>query len=371
VRLEEGGDGTLARARAIVLAHGWNTTAYQILNPGFRYWFDPAGDAVAGVVATRSLWVVAGAPVAPASRLAAVAARLEADATAVRARVCYVAAQERLERALQPRMDSSLVHIGAEPCWDPAGWERIISSTPSLRAQVARSRNKGVEVAEGRLGTGPAEEAIGGVLREWLETRGLPPLGFLTLPWLLGRLEDRRLFIARRSGTPVAFAILSPVPGRNGWLVEQIARRPSAPNGVGEQLVDAAFRRIAAEGARFASLGIVPLSRRSAGPDAAPWWLRGAFAWGRAHGRRFYNVDGLERFKAKLRPDGWLAAYAIFNAPAPTLPLLWGMLEAVVGGPPLAFLAQVAARALRMEWRTLRGGMGKGERGPTMGPRDR
>lgn len=359
MRLEEGGNEVLVRARAIVLAHGWNTTAYQILNPGFRYWFDPAGDAVAGIVATPSLWVVAGAPVAPPSRLAAVAARLEADAAAAQAQVCYVAAQERLERIHKELRGSSLVHLGAEPCWDPAGWEGILAGTSSLRAQVARSRNKRVEVTEETLSDGPAGEAIGEVLREWLDTRGLPPLGFLTMPWLLGRMGDRRLFVARQGGIPVAFAILSPVPGRDGWLVEQVARRPAAPNGVGEQLVDAAFRRIAAEGARFVSLGIVPLSRRAAGPDAAPWWLRGAFAWGRAHGRRFYNFDGLDRFKAKLRPDDWQPVYAIFNAPAPTIPLLWGMLEAVVGGPPLAFLGRVVGRALRTEWRTLRGGTGK------------
>jgi len=359
MRLEDAGNEVLARARAIVLAHGWNTTAYQILNPGFRYWFDPAGDAVAGVVSTPSLWVVAGAPVALASRLADVAARLEADAKAAGARVCYVAAQERLERIHSDRPGSSLVHLGAEPCWDPAGWEGILAGTASLRAQVARSRNKQVEVTEERWAEGAAGDAIGLVLREWLDARGLPPLGFLTMPWLLGRMGDRRLFVARQGGTPVAFAILSPVPGREGWLVEQVARRPSAPNGVGEQLVDAAFRRIAAEGARFASLGIVPLSRRVAGPDAAPWWLRGAFAWGRAHGRRFYNFEGLDRFKAKLRPDEWQPVYAIFTAPAPTIPLLWGMLEAVVGGPPLGFLGRVVGRALRTEWRTLRMAVGK------------
>jgi phosphatidylglycerol lysyltransferase len=352
VRLDDPGTDVLARARALVLAHGWNTTAYQILNPGFNYWFDPRGDAVAGVVPTRSLWVVAGAPVAAGPRLAEVAGRLEADAAAAGARVCYVAAQERLER-IHRRPGSALVHLGAEPCWDPADWGRILSGAPSLRAQVARARNKRVEVAE-ESWTAP-DPALEAILREWLDAKGLPPLGFLTTPWLLGRLGDRRLFVARRTGIAVAFAVLSPVPGREGWLVEQIARRPSTPNGVGEQLVDAAFRQIAAEGSRFASLGVVPLSRRASGPDAAPWWLRGAFAWGRAHGRRFYNFDGLDRFKAKLRPREWQPVYAIFNAPAPTLPLLWGMLEAVVGGSPLRFLGQVLGRAARSEWRMFRG----------------
>ncbi len=341
------------RARKLVLAHGWNTTAYQILNPGFHYWFDPAGDAVAGVVPTAKLWVVGGAPICGAARLRAVSDRLEADAAAAGARVCYVAAQERLERTRRSVPGNALVHLGAEPCWDPAGWPGIVAGNASIRAQVARSRNKGVVIEERRMVGAEAEGLLSGVLHEWLESRGLPPLGFLTVPWLLDRTEDRRLFIATRDGAVLAFAILTPVPGRNGWLVEQIARRPAAPNGVGEQLVDAAFRRLAAEGAAFVSLGIVPLSRRTAAPDDAPWWLRGVFGWGRAHARRFYNFEGLDRFKAKLRPDEWQPVYAIFNAPAPTLPMLWGMLEAVVGGPPLSFLGRAAGRAVGAEFRAL------------------
>ena len=27
--------------------------------------------------------------------------------------------------------------------------------------------------------------------------------------------------------------------------------------------------------------------------------------WVRAHGKRFYNFEGLEAFKSKFRPDGW------------------------------------------------------------------
>lgn len=337
------------RAHALVMAHGWNTTSYQVLNPGFDHWFDPAEDAVAGIVRTRRVWVVGGAPICAAHRLPAVTQRLEIDARAVGARVCYVAAQDRLEHLKRGDGTSALFYLGAEPYWDPRRWPEIVAGHASVRAQVARSRNKGVEVAELRLGTDEATALLGDVQAEWLAEKGLPPLAFLTMPWLFDRLGDRRLFVATRGGEVVAFAVLTPIPGREGWLVEQLARRPSAPNGVGEQLVDAAFRRLAEEGAGFVSLGIVPLSPRARGADAAPWWLRGTFGWARAHGRRFYNFDGLDRFKAKLHPDAWLPVYAILNAPSPTPALMWGVLEAIVGGPPLRFLAAAGARALRSE----------------------
>jgi phosphatidylglycerol lysyltransferase len=305
-------------------------------------------------VPTAKLWVVGGAPICEESRLPAVLDRLEGDAARAGAHICYVAAQERLERVRRDVPGNALVHLGAEPYWDPAGWHAIVARQASLRAQVARARNKEVRVEERRLAGTDAERILGEVLHEWLATKGLPPLGFLTTPWLLDRPDDRRIFIATRETKVVAFAVLTPVPARNGWLVEQLARRPTAPNGVGEQLVDEAFRRIASEGAAFVSLGIAPLSRRAEGPDAAPWWLRGAFGWGRAHGRRFYNFDGLDRFKAKLQPDAWQPVYAVFNSPAPTLPMLWGMTEAVVGGPPLRFLTRAAGRAVGTELRRAR-----------------
>jgi phosphatidylglycerol lysyltransferase len=342
------------RARDLVLRYGWNTTAYQILNPGFEHWFDPSGEGVAGICRARGVWVVGGAPVAPASALGAVTARLEAAAAADGSRVCYLAAQERLvgERAEDPA--ATVVPIGAEPCWDPRRWPEIIDHDAGLRAQLARARNKGVEVRS-QLGT-PSERIrteLREVLRDWLGRKGLPPLAFLTTPWLLEDLTDRQLVLAERGGVIVGFAVLTPVPGRNGWLLEQIVRRPEAPNGTSEVLVDGAFRAIAAQGAEFASLGIVPLSRRAPPDSHAPVWLRLALGWARAHGRRFYNFEGLDRFKAKLRPHDWHPVHLVANAQRPGPGLYWGVLGAVLGGSPGTILARAAARAIAVESQAL------------------
>lgn len=34
------------RARQLVLRHGWNTTCFQIVNPGIEYWFGEDGESV-------------------------------------------------------------------------------------------------------------------------------------------------------------------------------------------------------------------------------------------------------------------------------------------------------------------------------------
>src|ERR1700712_2202209 len=85
------------RARALVLQHGWNATAYQILNPGIGLWFSSRGDAVIGHALRNGVRVVAGAPVCAPERLRDVVAEFAADAARAGHRVCYFGAGERLE----------------------------------------------------------------------------------------------------------------------------------------------------------------------------------------------------------------------------------------------------------------------------------
>ena len=52
----------VVRARQLVLEHGWNSTCFQILNPGIEYWFSQDGDVVIGFVTAAGYRVVVGAP---------------------------------------------------------------------------------------------------------------------------------------------------------------------------------------------------------------------------------------------------------------------------------------------------------------------
>jgi phosphatidylglycerol lysyltransferase len=141
-------DASDPRVRELVLKYGWNSTAYQILNPGIEHWMTPDGDGVVGVVRERARWIAAGAPVCAAERLAATAAAFESAAAAGEraARVCYFCVADRLRGTLRGRGDHATVAIGAEPVWDPRGWDERVRRRASLRAQLNRARNKGVTV---------------------------------------------------------------------------------------------------------------------------------------------------------------------------------------------------------------------------------
>lgn len=338
-------------ARTLVLHHGWNAASYQILNRGMQLWFAGRSDAVIGFVSVRDIRVVAGAPVCAHDRLGAVATEFQDDAALSGARVLYFGAGERLERLLGSDGRHHLLRLGAQPSWDPRSWSDGVRRKASLRAQLNRARNKNVTVAElTHAEASRRRDALHQVLSRWLQDRGLPALHFMTEPETLDDLRDRRVFVAERRGDACAFLVATPVPAREGWLVEQWPRLRDAPNGTTHLLVDGAMRAFADEGARFATLGLAPLSQR-AGPigEGEPAWVRLLLLWIRAHGRRFYNFRGLDAFKAALQPHAWEPIYAIVPAPRVTLSMLMAVAGAFGGGSPFHLLGRALLMAMRRE----------------------
>lgn len=354
VDAEVGGD-PLELARELVMLHGWNATAYQIVNPGMSLWFASARDAVVGYVDRGHVRVVAGSPVCAEHRLANVLAEFERECAKRGRRVCYFGAEARLEGLLRFQRTHSMVLLGAQPSWSPSHWSAIIASKSSLRAQLNRSRNKGIVVSPMSAAEATGHPALRRVLNEWLATRGLPPMHFLVEPDTLSRLFDRRVFVARsRTSEIVAFLVASPAPARGGWLIEQFVRGRNAPNGTVELLLDAAVRSFAADGYEYVTLGLAPLSRHGAGPEANPMWLRLLLRWVRAHGRRFYNFEGLDNFKAKFLPERWEPVYAIVNETRFSPGALYAIAGAFSDRSPPSTIARALWRAARTEGRWLR-----------------
>lgn len=342
----------LTRARALVMTHGWNAMSYQVLNPGMRRWFSAAGDGLVGYVVAAGHRVIAGSPICADARLAAVEAEFEADAGAAGHRLCYFGAEARLVRVLAARRPVATVLLGAQPTWPTAAWPEIMAGRASLRAQLARARHKDVTVEPWEAAEAMNHPELRRCLREWLATRGLPPMHFL-IEWdVIARLIDQRVYVARRGQAIVGFLIAAPIPLRHGWLMEQIVRGREAPNGTNELMLDTAVRDLHKRGARFMTLGLSPLSDAAGatGSPAGPV-VRLLLAWIRAHGHRFYDFQGLEQFKAKFRPVAWDPIYAVTYGSRVRLRTFYAIAGAFGGMSPLNFLGRVVARAARQELR--------------------
>ncbi len=342
-----------SHARDLVMRYGWNSTCFQIVNPGIEYWFGPDGNSVVGYVSSHNVRVVAGAPVCVFKDLEKVTAEFELAAKSDNKSVCYFGAEGRLESLFRETDDHSFVLLGAQPVWNPAAWVDIVSRHSSLRAQINRAKNKHVTISEWSVEKARDNADLHRCLTTWLASKGLPPLHFVIEPETLGRLENRRIFVAEASSNVVAFLVLSPIPERKGWLTEQFPHRPGAPNGSVELMMDNAIRTLADDGCEYITLGLSPLSKRAKiKPFDNPMWLSLLLGWMRKHGQRFYNFEGLDRFKSKLMPELWEPVFAISNEPQFSGRTMWSIAKAFTGNKPFRVFGQGLLKAASTEART-------------------
>ncbi len=315
------------RALALLRRYGWNSTSFQILEPGFRYWFD-GDDTCVAYRDTGRAWVAAGAPVAPPGRVAAAALSFVAAAAAHRRRACFFGTEDRFATAVP----FAAMRIGEQPVWDPAGWDEILRGARSLREQIRRSRAKGVVVQaiDPRLLAEPASAARASVERliaRWEAARPMPPMGFLVQIHFHSDLGESRCFTATLESEMVGLLSMVPVFARAGWLVEDLVRSPKAPNGTAELLIDAAMRFAAADGSRYLTLGLAPLAG-AVGP-----WLRAA----RRTGGPLYDFQGLHAFKAKLGPSSWTPIFLSYPRAQLGIMAVYDVLVAFARGGLLRF----------------------------------
>jgi phosphatidylglycerol lysyltransferase len=250
--------------------------------------------------------VVAGAPVCPFSELETVMERFDHLESSG---VLYFGAGRRVCDQLKAKYPKSVVSLGAQPVWRPETWNDQVRKRKSLRYQFNRARNKGIVVREWTTEEAENSEALQQILNEWLNTRKHPPLHFLVEPETLDYLQDRRTFVAELNDRPVAFLNLCPVTNRHGWLTEQFPRRLESPNGTIELLMHEAANVVAADGAKYLTMGLVPFSRQgSVGEN--PAWLQRIMEMTRVYGQPLYSFNGLNEFKSKFNPTEWEPVYA-------------------------------------------------------------
>ena len=318
--------------------YGYETTSFQVLEPGMRFWSDGSGEGLVAFADTGSAWVSAGAPLCPPDRMHALTTGFVAAARAAGRRVCFCAVEAPFSESGPLRA----LPIGAQPVWDPNRWPDTLKAVRSLREQLRRARARGVQVRqlrpeELRPGT-CTRNALEQLAESWLASKRGPALTFLLDVQLFSYAEERRSFVAERDGVPVGLLSAIPIHGRGGWFFEDIVRAPDAPNGTAETLIDAAMKGCASEGCGHVTMGLVPLSGK------LPLWLRAV----RRLGGHFYDFDGLLRFREKLRPHAWEPVRICYPGSQSALSAAWDVLASVTGGSPLRHgLAVLRSRLYR------------------------
>ena len=327
------------RVLRILRDHGRHATSFQILEPGYTYWFDahvPEG-AVVAYVSQKRWRVAAGIPIAPADRVGEVARRFVEDAQASGERVLFFSADRTLCSALEVSgVAYDAIKVGENPEWDPADWTTAGAKRRSLRAQVNRARNHGVTIRtigadELANAPGPLRSEIEVLLRQWLDSRRMSAMRFLVDLAPFHYPAERRYYVAEQGDRAVGFLAAVPIYAEHGWFFEDLIRVPSAPNGTAELLVDTAMRDAQAQGDSLVTLGLAPLSGLNAEPGPHRLTRRALVAC-YDHLGPLYQFQGVRSFKERFRPDRWRDQLLVSAPPALGVGAFHAVLGAFAGG---------------------------------------
>lgn len=305
------------RYHALIRAHGAHAVSFLGLESGMRFFFDEGG-AVAYADTGRA-WVAAGAPVASPRDVPALARAFVEAARAARRRACFFWVEGELLGE-----DFQLFTIGEQPLLDRESWRAAKASHRRLREQLRRARAKGVtaravepeELAEGA----PLRLEVERLERAWLAARPMPEMGFVATVEPFVQPGEHRYLVAERAGHAVLFMSCVPIYARSGWLVEDVLRDSSTPNGTAELVFDRLFEG-AVEGEVFTQ-GLSPLSG-----DIAPWLVATRYLT-----RPLYNFQGLRAFKGRLHPTRWERVSLAVPRGASTLLAIYDSLSAFARG---------------------------------------
>jgi phosphatidylglycerol lysyltransferase len=237
-------------------------------------------------------------------------------------------------------------HVGDLPLFDLARWHEEAAIPVSIRAQTRRAQKHGVTVTHWPTKSfDPTRlHELLGVRDAWLRAKPLPPLVFLTTPYLFKPWPETGVFVAERHGTIVGFLVGSCALFGTVFRIDAVARIPDAPNGTAELLVREAFRVASCRGMQRGTLGLAPLSQRS-NVKTKGWW--GAVSWcARRYGRGVYSFAGLEAFKAKFEPDAWVPLYAVAPGRRFTPRDVLAVARVFVGGSIVRFVLRSMSHAM-------------------------
>ena len=275
-----------------------------------------SADKSGAVAYTESggIWMVAGEPFAADIDLVRITNEFVSHARELKKTVAFLPATERFAAAVASD-DVRIVKIGASPYFDLTTWDPRGNSAKHLRTGVNRARRAGLVVTEITDLTQEFRSDVERLTSEWGgKRRAGVRFGWLFELMPFENAEFKKYFAAHDAdGRMVGVLAASSIPARDGWYLEDVIRGNDAPDGTSDILVFEALKMLAAQGAKIATLGTVPLSVRgdegiSCGHNRA---VEAMLNISRKQLKALYNFDGLGHFKSKFVPTWWENEYVV------------------------------------------------------------
>jgi phosphatidylglycerol lysyltransferase len=300
------------RRQRLVDTHGYNGLALLTLYDGWRY-FEPSHlDGFVAFELHRGTAVACGDPVCSEGDLRELMTRFAAYCESRKWRFTFIGASARVGK-VAAQLGFRAVKIGEEPFFDLAKYSLSGKGAKKIRSATNLARRSGIVVEEYTAPSPAIDSEIDEIAREWLASRKSPPMGFLLRSRPFAKRDRKRTFIASHEGRVVAAMTCSPAPARNMLYVEEQLRRPDAPYGTSELLVEEARLAAKADGVALLSLGTSPLQGAQSQPygnfRALKLLVRALFS----RGNVFYSFRSLNHYKKKFAPTFWEDSFFIYR----------------------------------------------------------
>jgi lysylphosphatidylglycerol synthetase-like protein (DUF2156 family) len=306
--------GSPAERRELALRHGYNGMSFLTLYPGWEYFHPVAGEGFIAFERHNKVALACGDPVCEPGAAPALIEAFRTFCAAEKLTPAFVGATARLAGICREDGWKTL-KVGEEPVFELADYAPRGNRTKKVRSAANQARKGGVTIecipAGQRPPSGVAREMLE-VQSAWQASRNINALAFTLRLSPLELADDKVILLARLHGRLEAFVTCIPVPARNSYYVEDMIRRPDAPNGVSEMLFLAAAGECKARGATMANLGLAPLRNARTQPDGHRA-LGHALQFTFSRLNLFYKFKPLEHFKAKFGPTAWEDAFLIYR----------------------------------------------------------
>jgi lysylphosphatidylglycerol synthetase-like protein (DUF2156 family) len=315
---------------------------------GLHSWTSPRGLGRIAFARAPGYRIVAGEPQCRREYLGALVDEFESECRREGLRPLYFCLPEDTLRALDPGRRRGALHVGDAPVFALGKWGAAPEIPRGVQSQARRAERRGLRVR--RIADPPVDmEAFRNCLKAWLLRKNLPPLKFMTSPFLLQPWPRLGIWAAETGGRVQGFALASHSLYRDVFRLDAVVRSPEAPNGCAELLIREALRYAAGLGFQEATLGLAPLSRRTLLEHVNPLWFRVAGAWVRS-GSFGYSFRSLEAFKAKFQPDAWRPLFCVSRERTVSAGDVAALLRGFAGGSLLRFAGQAVGWRLGLRF---------------------
>jgi len=332
----------LARARAIVEAHGGSSLAAMTLLPDKSLWFSSGGCVVSYVV-SNGIAVTLGDPIGPPEHLAEAVSEFSGFAGGNGWVPAFYETNDRSEPGYADAGLSALC-IGYEAIVPVAEFNLAGKSHKSLRNRVNRLVSEGytTEVLPAPQPTRTIE-ALRAVSDVWLATRMGSEKRF-SLGWFDEHyIRDCDVMVVRAgNGSIVAFANLVSEYQANEATIDLMRYRPEAPAGVMDFLFVRLFEWSHERGFATFNMGLSPLAGLGEDPEHGVTERLLSLVY--EHGNALYGFRGLHEYKEKFDPL-WEPRYLLYSGAA-LLPEVFAAVVRVNSGehPWRGYLDQLLRR---------------------------